>query len=61
MLPGLESGMIPKMSACLKAVTEGVDRAAIVDGRSPHTMLLEIFTDAGVGTQVVPEHAGGTA
>ncbi|MCH6470857.1 acetylglutamate kinase [Sinomonas terrae] len=61
MLPSLESGMIPKMSACLKAVTEGVDRAAIVDGRSPHTMLLEIFTDAGVGTQVVPEHAGGTA
>lgn len=55
MLPSLESGMIPKMGACLKAVTEGVDRAAIVDGRSPHTMLLEIFTDAGVGTQVVPD------
>lgn len=58
MLPSLESGMIPKMGACLKAVTEGVDRAAIVDGRSPHTMLLEIFTNAGVGTQVVPDEEG---
>jgi acetylglutamate kinase len=58
MLPSLESGMIPKMGACLKAVTEGVDRAAIVDGRSPHTMLLEIFTNAGVGTQVVPDEGG---
>ncbi|GAB3275122.1 acetylglutamate kinase [Sinomonas notoginsengisoli] len=58
MLPGLASGMIPKMAACLKAVTEGVDRAAIVDGRSPHTMLLEVFTNAGVGTQVVPDGEG---
>ncbi|MDQ4492187.1 acetylglutamate kinase [Sinomonas sp. ASV486] len=58
MLPELASGMIPKMAACLKAVTEGVDRAAIVDGRSPHTMLLEIFTNAGVGTQVVPDGEG---
>ncbi|GAA2203096.1 acetylglutamate kinase [Sinomonas flava] len=58
MLPSLESGMIPKMGACLKAVTEGVDRAAIVDGRSPHTMLLEIFTNAGVGTQVMPDGEG---
>ncbi|GER24200.1 acetylglutamate kinase [Zafaria cholistanensis] len=55
MLPDLESGMIPKMAACLKAVDEGVDRAHIVDGRQPHSMLLEVFTSAGVGTQVVPE------
>jgi acetylglutamate kinase len=61
MLPSLESGMIPKMGACLKAVTEGVDRAAIVDGRSPHTMLLEVFTNAGVGTQVVPDEEGQPA
>lgn len=61
MMPGLASGMIPKMAACLKAVTEGVDRAAIVDGRSPHTMLLEIFTNAGVGTQVVPDGEGTRA
>ena len=54
-LPGLQSGMIPKMAACLKAVEEGVERAHIVDGRQPHSMLLEVFTSAGVGTQVVPE------
>ncbi|GAA4378647.1 acetylglutamate kinase [Paeniglutamicibacter cryotolerans] len=55
MLPSLESGMIPKMAACLKAVAQGVAQAHIVDGRQPHSMLLEVFTSAGVGTQVVPE------
>ena len=55
MMPRLESGMIPKMEACLKAVDDGVERAHIVDGRQPHSMLLEVFTSAGVGTQVVPE------
>ncbi len=55
MLPRLESGMIPKMAACLKAVDEGVERAHIVDGRLPHSMLLETFTAAGIGTQVVPD------
>ncbi|WP_233548797.1 acetylglutamate kinase [Galactobacter valiniphilus] len=55
MLPSLESGMIPKMKACLAALDAGVPRAHIVDGRQPHTMLLEVFTSAGVGTQVVPE------
>lgn len=55
LLPGLESGMIPKMAACLKAVDGGVERAHIVDGRLPHSMLLEIFTTAGIGTQVVPD------
>ncbi len=54
LLPGLESGMIPKMTACLKAIDGGVERAHIVDGRQPHSMLLEIFTTAGIGTQVVP-------
>ncbi len=54
MMPSLESGMIPKMGACLKAVDAGVGQAHIVDGREPHSMLLEIFTAAGVGTQVVP-------
>ncbi len=53
-LPTLASGMIPKMGACLKAVKEGVKRATVVDGREPHSVLLEIFTDEGVGTQVVP-------
>lgn len=55
LLPDLESGMIPKMAACLKAVDGGVERAHIVDGRLAHSMLLEIFTAAGIGTQVVPD------
>lgn len=54
MVDTLESGMIPKMRACLAAVDAGVPQAHIVDGRQPHSMLLEIFTTAGVGTQVTP-------
>jgi acetylglutamate kinase len=54
MLPSLESGMIPKMTACLEAVEAGVPKAAIIDGRVPHSVLLEIFTGAGIGTEVVP-------
>jgi acetylglutamate kinase len=53
LLPGLESGMIPKMSACLHAVDGGVPKAAIIDGRIPHSILLEIFTTQGIGTEVV--------
>jgi acetylglutamate kinase len=55
LLPSLESGMIPKMEACLRAVEGGVERAHIVDGRLAHSMLLETFTTAGIGTQVVPD------
>ena len=54
LLPSLESGMIPKMTACLDAVLAGVPKAAIIDGRRPHSILLEIFTDAGIGTEVTP-------
>lgn len=54
LLPSLESGMIPKMRACLDAVNEGVQKAAILDGRQPHSVLLEIFTTEGVGTEVIP-------
>jgi acetylglutamate kinase len=54
LLPSLSSGMIPKMEACLRAVQGGVPRAHILDGRVPHTILLEMFTDEGVGTMVVP-------
>jgi acetylglutamate kinase len=54
MLPSLASGMVPKMTACLKAVRGGVPRATVVDGREEHAVLLEIFTDEGVGTQVLP-------
>ena len=54
LLPGLEQGMVPKMEACLRAVRAGVDRAHVVDGRVPHSLLLEVLTDAGVGTMVEP-------
>ncbi|HJR38767.1 MAG TPA: acetylglutamate kinase [Nocardioidaceae bacterium] len=54
MLPGLASGMVPKMQACLDAVRSGVSRASVIDGRVPHSLLLEVFTDEGVGTMVVP-------
>lgn len=53
LLPTLSSGMIPKMQACLDAVRGGVSSATVVDGREPHSVLLEIFTDEGVGTQVL--------
>jgi acetylglutamate kinase len=53
LLPTLESGMIPKMTACLEAVAGGVPKAAIIDGREPHSILLEIFTGTGIGTEVV--------
>ena len=52
LLPSLESGMIPKMTACLDAVDGGVGKAAIIDGRIPHSILLEIFTQEGIGTEV---------
>ncbi|AGW42138.1 acetylglutamate kinase [Leifsonia xyli subsp. cynodontis DSM 46306] len=54
LLPGLESGMIPKMAACLAAVDGGVEKAAIIDGRIEHSILLEVFTQSGIGTEVVP-------
>ena len=53
LLPSLESGMIPKMRACLDAVAGGVPKAAIIDGRQPHAILLEVFTSEGIGTEVV--------
>ncbi len=55
LMPSLASGMVPKMTACLNAVKGGVPRATVVDGREPHAVLLEIFTDDGVGTQVLPD------
>jgi len=54
-LPNLESGMVPKMEACLRAVRGGVASAHVVDGRVPHSLLLEIFTTQGVGTMIEPE------
>jgi acetylglutamate kinase len=54
LLPALSSGMVPKMEACLRAVRGGVPRAHVLDGRVPHALLLEVFTDEGIGTMVVP-------
>jgi acetylglutamate kinase len=54
MLPALESGMAPKMEACLRAVRGGVGQAHVIDGRVPHAVLLEVFTHEGVGTMVIP-------
>jgi acetylglutamate kinase len=54
LLPDLEAGMIPKMGACLRAVDGGVPRAHVIDGRVPHALLVEVFTDSGVGTMVIP-------
>ncbi len=52
LLPSLAAGMIPKMEACLAAVDHGVPRATVIDGRVPHCLLLEIFTNEGIGTMV---------
>jgi acetylglutamate kinase len=54
LMPALNSGMIPKMEACLRAVRAGVPRAHVLDGRVPHALLLEVFTSEGIGTMVVP-------
>jgi acetylglutamate kinase len=51
-LPGIEGGMRPKLAACLEAIQGGVSSAHIVDGRVPHSLLLELFTDAGQGTKI---------
>jgi acetylglutamate kinase len=55
LLPSLESGMAPKMEACLRAVRGGVSRSTVIDGRVPHALLLEIFTNAGIGTMVTAD------
>ena len=61
LLPELSSGMVPKMEGCLHAVRGGVNTARVIDGRVPHSILLEIFTDEGIGTMVVPDEQEGDA
>ncbi len=64
LLPDLDSGMAPKMEACLRAVEGGVERAHVIDGRVAHSLLLEIFTTEGIGTMVLPDvdpAAGGAS
>jgi acetylglutamate kinase len=53
-LPAVVGGMRPKLAACLEAINGGVSHAHIVDGRVPHSLLLELFTDAGQGTKIGP-------
>ena len=55
LLPNLSTGMVPKMEACLRAVQGGVPQAHVVDGRQPHSLLLEVFTSEGIGTMVLPD------
>ena len=47
--------MVPKLEACIRAVEGGVPQTHVVDGRKPHSILLEIFTDEGIGTMVLPD------
>ncbi len=54
LLPGVGGGMLPKLQACVDAIHGGVSFAHIVDGRVPHSLLLELFTDAGEGTKIGP-------
>ncbi|MFD4293846.1 acetylglutamate kinase [Rhodococcus sp. NPDC058532] len=54
LLPRLDSGMVPKMEACLRAVHGGVPSAHVIDGRLAHSVLLELLTGEGIGTMVVP-------
>jgi acetylglutamate kinase len=53
-LPQIEGGMRPKLAACLSAINGGAQSAHIIDGRKAHSLLLELFTDAGIGTMVTP-------
>ena len=53
-LGGIDGGMRPKLAACVDAIRGGSQSAHIVDGRKPHSLLLELFTDAGIGTMVTP-------
>ena len=55
LMPSLQSGMVPKMEACLRAVEGGLTRATVTDGRVPHALLLEIFTNSGIGTMVTQD------
>jgi acetylglutamate kinase len=55
LLPHLDSGMRPKMEACRRAVDGGVGRAHVIDGRLPHSILVEVFTSDGIGTMVLPD------
>ncbi|MDF2094137.1 acetylglutamate kinase [Knoellia sp. 3-2P3] len=56
LLESVDAGMIPKLEACVRAVEQGVPQAHVVDGRQPHSLLLEVFTSEGIGTMIVPDN-----
>ena len=55
LLTRVDEGMIPKLEACCQAVEQGIPQAHVIDGRQPHSLLLEVFTSAGIGTMIVPD------
>ena len=55
----VDAGMIPKLEACVRAVEQGVPQAHVIDGRQPHSLLLEVFTSEGIGTMIVPDGTEG--
>ena len=57
LLTRVSAGMVPKLEACVRAVTQGVPQAHVIDGRQPHSLLLEVFTSEGIGTMIVPDTA----
>ncbi|MEP7160949.1 MAG: acetylglutamate kinase [Dermatophilaceae bacterium] len=57
MLASVDSGMVPKLEACVRAVDGGVPQAHVIDGRAPHSLLLEVFTGEGIGTMIVPDES----
>jgi acetylglutamate kinase len=57
LLSRVDAGMIPKLEACIRAVDAGVPQAHVIDGRQPHSLLLEIFTSEGIGTMIRADHA----
>ncbi|MGA9870867.1 MAG: acetylglutamate kinase [Rhodococcus sp. (in: high G+C Gram-positive bacteria)] len=59
LLPALDAGMVPKMEACLRAIQGGVPSAHVIDGRIPHSVLVELFTGEGIGTMVRPNTEAG--
>jgi acetylglutamate kinase len=60
LLAKVDEGMVPKLEACIRAVEGGVPQSHVVDGRAPHSILLEIFTDEGIGTMVLPDVPEGS-
>jgi acetylglutamate kinase len=55
LLTRVDAGMIPKLEACVRAVEAGVPQAHVIDGRQPHSLLLEVFTSEGIGTMILPD------